>query len=194
MRLKFISFTLLGIFFQTSSLSAQRIAMYDIIGTTDEVIVPFIQKLGFKKIKTQGDMTVLNGVLNNETVDMTLYQTPMTHYVYKVIVESRKPNKEKLNKKEWDSAQLAFNQKLAQLETRYGVAEQILDTRGEVFERKKTKKPYHYKASWINMQYFQNLSLYCELQKSGSIQVTYIVKNNLLKYEQEIKMIPAGSF
>jgi hypothetical protein len=44
------------------------------------------------------------------------------------------------------------------------------------------------------MQYFQNLSLYCELQKIGSIQVTYIVKNNHLKYEQEIKMIPAGSF
>ena len=194
MRLKFLSITLLGLFFQTSSLFSQRIAMYDIIGTTDEVIVPFIQKLGFKKIKTEGDLTVLNGILNNEPVNMSLYQTPMTHFVYKVVVESKISNKEKLNKKEWDSAKLAFNQKLTQLVNRYGAAEQINETNGEVFERKKCKKPYPYKASWINMQYFQNLSLYCELQKLGSIQVTYIVKNNLLKYEQEIKMIPAGSF
>ncbi len=194
MRLKFLSITLLGLFFQTSSLFSQRIAMYDIIGTTDEVIVPFIQKLGFKKIKTEGDLTVLNGILNNEPVNMSLYQTPMTHFVYKVVVESKLSNKEKLNQKEWDSAKLAFNQKLTQLVNRYGAAEQINETNGEVFERKKCKKPYPYKASWINMQYFQNLSLYCELQKLGSIQVTYIVKNNLLKYEQEIKMIPAGSF
>ncbi len=194
MRLKFLSITLLGLFFQTSSLFSQRIAMYDIIGTTDEVIVPFIQKLGFKKIKTEGDLTVLNGILNNEPVNMSLYQTPMTHFVYKVVVESKISNKEKLNQKEWDSAKLAFNQKLTQLVNRYGAAEKINETNGEVFERKKCKKPYPYKASWINMQYFQNLSLYCELQKFGSIQVTYIVKNNLLKYEQEIKMIPAGSF
>ncbi len=194
MRLKFLSITLLGLFFQTSSLFSQRIAMYDIIGTTDEVIVPFIQKMGFKKIKSEGDLTVLNGILNNEPVNMSLYQTPMTHFVYKVVVESKISNKEKLNQKEWDSAKLAFNQKLTQLVNRYGAAEQINETNGEVFKRKKCKKPYPYKASWINMQYFQNLSLYCELQKFGSIQVTYIVKNNLLKYEQEIKMIPAGSF
>lgn len=194
MRLKFLSFTLLGLFFQSTNLFSQRIAMYDIIGTTDEVIVPFIQKMGFKKIKSEGDLTVLNGILNNEPVNMSLYQTPMTHFVYKVVVESKISNKEKLNKKEWDSAKLAFNQKLTQLVNRYGAAEQIKETTGEVFERKKCKKPYPYKASWINMQYFQNLSLYCELQKLGSIQVTYIVKNNLLKYEQEIKMIPAGSF
>lgn len=194
MRLKILSFTLLGVFFQSSSLFSQRIAMYDIIGTTDEVIVPFIQKMGFKKIKSEGDLTVLNGILNNEPVNMSLYQTPMTHFVYKVVVESKLSNKKKLNQKEWDSAKLAFNQKLTQLVNRYGAAEQINETNGEVFERKKCKKPYPYKASWINMQYFQNLSLYCELQKLGSIQVTYIVKNNLLKYEQEIKMIPAGSF
>ncbi len=194
MRLKFLSFTLLGLFFQSTNLFSQRIAMYDIIGTTDEVIVPFIQKMGFKKIKSEGDLTVLNGILNNEPVNMSLYQTPMTHFVYKVVVESKISNKEKLNQKEWDSAKLAFNQKLTQLVNRYGAAEKINETNGEVFERKKCKKPYPYKASWINMQYFQNLSLYCELQKFGSIQVTYIVKNNLLKYEQEIKMIPAGSF
>ncbi len=194
MRLKFLSFTLLGLFFQSTNLFSQRIAMYDIIGTTDEVIVPFIQKMGFKKIKSEGDITVLNGILNNEPVNMSLYQTPMTHFVYKVVVESKISNKEKLNKKEWDSAKLAFNQKLTQLVNRYGAAEQIKETTGEVFEREKCKNSYPYKASWINMQYFQNLSLYCELQKLGSIQVTYIVKNNLLKYEQEIKMIPAGSF
>ena len=194
MRLKFLSFTLWGLMFQSTNLFAQRIAMYDIIGTTDEVIVPFIQKMGFKKIKTDGDVTVLNGILNNETVDMILYQTPMTHLVYKVIVESNKSNKEKLNKTEWDSSKSAFNRKLTQLVNRYGAAEVIAETHGENFDRKKCKKAYPYKASWINMQYFQNLSLYCELQKSGSIQVTYIVKNNFLKYEQELKMIPAGSF
>lgn len=194
MRIKFFSIALCCAFLQSANLFAQRIAMYDIIGTTDEVVVPFIQKLGFKKIKTEGDMTVLNGSLNNENVDMILYQTPMTHLVYKVIVESNKSNKENLNKTEWDSSKSAFNRKLTQLVNRYGKAEQIFETNGENFERKKCKKPYPYKASWVNMQYFQNLSLYCELQKLGSIQVTYIVKNNLLKYEQEIKMIPAGSF
>lgn len=194
MRIKFFSIALYCAFLQSSNLFAQRIAMYDIIGTTDEVIVPFIQKLGFKKIKTEGDITILNGSLNNENVDMILYQTPMTHLVYKVIVESNKSTKEKLNKTEWDSSKSAFNRKLTQLVNRYGKAEQIFETNGENFERKKCKKPYPYKASWVNMQYFQNLSLYCELQKLGSIQVTYIVKNNLLKYEQEIKMIPAGSF
>jgi hypothetical protein len=168
--------------------------MYDIIGTTDEVILPFIEKLGFKKINTLGDITKLTGILNNEKVDMILYQTPMTHLVYKVIVESNQLNKEKLNKADWDSSKNAYNRKLQQLIKRYGVAEQISETNGEIFDRKKCKKAYPYKASWITMQYFQNLSLYCELQKLGSIQVTYIVKNNLLKYEQEIKMIPAGSF
>lgn len=194
MRNKFFAITFIVLVLQSTSLFSQRIAMYDIIGTTDEVIVPFIQKLGFKKLNTQGDITKLTGILNNEKVDMILYQTPMTHLVYKVIVESNQLNKEKLNKADWDSSKTAFNRKLKQLVNRYGVAEQIFETNGEIFERKKCKKAYPYKASWVTMQYFQNLSLYCELQKSGSIQVTYIVKNNLLKYEQEIKMIPAGSF
>jgi hypothetical protein len=194
MRNKYFAIAFIGLVLQSTSLFSQRIAMYDIIGTTDEVIVPFIQKLGFKKLNTQGDITTLTGVLNNEKVDMILYQTPMTHLVYKVIVESNQLKKEKLNKTEWDSSKTAFNRKFKQLVNRYGVAEQIFETNGEIFERKKCKKPYPYKASWVTMQYFQNLSLYCELQKTGSIQVTYIVKNNLLKYEQEIKMIPAGSF
>ncbi len=194
MRNKYFTITFIVLVLQSTSLFSQRIAMYDIIGTTDEVIVPFIQKLGFKKLNTQGDITKLTGILNNEKVDMILYQTPMTHLVYKVIVESNQLNKEKLNKADWDSSKTAFNRKLKQLVNRYGVAEQIFETNGEIFERKKCKKSYPYKASWVTMQYFQNLSLYCELQKSGSIQVTYIVKNNLLKYEQEIKMIPAGSF
>jgi hypothetical protein len=194
MRNKYFAITFIGLFLQSTSLFSQRIAMYDIIGTTDEVILPFIEKLGFKKINTLGDITKLTGILNNEKVDMILYQTPMTHLVYKVIVESNQLNKEKLNKADWDSSKNAYNRKLQQLIKRYGVAEQISETNGEIFDRKKCKKAYPYKASWITMQYFQNLSLYCELQKLGSIQVTYIVKNNLLKYEQEIKMIPAGSF
>ena len=194
MRNKYFAITFIGLFLQSNSLFSQRIAMYDIIGTTDEVILPFIEKLGFKKINTLGDITKLTGIRNNEKVDMILYQTPMTHLVYKVIVESNQLNKEKLNKADWDSSKNAYNRKLQQLIKRYGVAEQISETNGEIFDRKKCKKAYPYKASWITMQYFQNLSLYCELQKLGSIQVTYIVKNNLLKYEQEIKMIPAGSF
>jgi hypothetical protein len=194
MRNKYFAITFIGLFLHSTSLFSQRIAMYDIIGTTDEVILPFIEKLGFKKINTLGDITKLTGILNNEKVDMILYQTPMTHLVYKVIVESNQLNKEKLNKADWDSSKNAYNRKFQQLIKRYGAAEQISETNGEIFDRKKCKKPYPYKASWVTMQYFQNLSLYCELQKLGSIQVTYIVKNNLLKYEQEIKMIPAGSF
>ena len=173
---------------------AQRIAMYDIIGTTEEVIVPFKEKLGFILVKTDGNLTILSGKLNNEPVTMNLFQTPMSHLVHKVIVESNQWNKEKLSKKEWDSCKRAFDNKLAQLENRYGKAEKIDQTRGEVFERKKCKTPFNYKASWVNMPYFQNLSLYCELQRNGSIQVTYVVKNNTLKNEQELKLVPAGSF
>ena len=172
----------------------QRIAMYDIIGTTEEVIVPFKENLGFKLIKTDGNLTVLVGKLNNEPVTMNFYQTPMSHLVHKVVVESNQWNKQKISKNDWDSSKRAFNNKFTQLENRYGKAEKIDETRGEVFERKKCKKPFSYKASWINMPYFQNLSLYCELQKNGNVQVTYIVKNNALKNEQELKLVPAGSF
>lgn len=181
-------------FIGSSPLFAQRIAMYDIIGTTEEVIAPFKEKLGFKLVKTDGNLTVLSGKLNNEDVLMNLHQTPMTHLVYKVVVESNFMNKVELKKADWDSAKSAFNRKFQQLENRYAKAEKIEETKGEVFDRKKCKKPYPYKASWINMAYFQNLSLYCELQKNGRIHVTYIVKNNALKNEQELKMIPAGSF
>lgn len=173
---------------------SQRIAMYDIIGTTEEVIVPFKEKLGFKLVKTDGNITILSGKLNNDPVTMNLFQTPMSHLVHKVIIESNQWNKEKLSKKEWDSCKRAFEIKLTQLENRYGKAEKIDQTRGEVFERKKCKIPFNYKASWVNMPYFQNLSLYCELQRNGSIQVTYVVKNNTLKNEQELKLVPAGSF
>ena len=62
---------------------------------------------------------------------MILYQTPMTHLVYKVIVESNQLKKEKLNKTEWDSSKTAFNRKFKQLVNRYGVAEQIFETNGE---------------------------------------------------------------
>ncbi len=177
-----------------SAALAQRIAMYDIIGTTEEVIQPFKEKMGFKWVKTDGNLTILSGKLNNEPVLMNLYQTPMTHLVHKVVVESVHWNKEKLSKSEWDSSKIAFNQKFEQLEKRYGKAEKIEETNGEILDRKKCKKPYPYKASWITMPYFQNLSLYCELQKNGSIHVTYIVKNNTLKNEQELKLVPAGSF
>ncbi len=185
---------LLTTFVCTATLYSQRIAMYDIIGTTDEVIVPFKEKLGFKLVKTDGNLTILSGKLNNEDVLMNLYQTPMTHLVHKVVVESNFMNKEKLNKVDWDSAKSSFNRKLQQLENRYAKAEKIEETTGENLDRKKCKKAYPYKASWINMVYFQNLSLYCELQKNGRIHVTYIVKNNALKNEQELKMLPAGAF
>ncbi len=181
-------------FIGSNTLFSQRIAMYDIIGTTEEVIAPFKEKLGFKLVKSEGNLTVLSGKLNNEDVLMNLHQTPMTHLVHKVVVESNFMNKEELKKTDWDSAKNAFNRKLQQLENRYAKAEKIEETKGEIFDRKKCKKPYPYKASWINMTYFQNLSLYCELQKNGRIHVTYVVKNNTLKNEQELKMLPAGSF
>lgn len=195
MKIQFKSFTLyLAALIWSTAAYSQRIAMYDIIGTTDEVIAPFKEKMGFKLVKTDGNLTILSGKLNNEDVLMNLYQTPMTHLVHKVVIESNFLNKEKLNKTDWDSAKSAFNRKLQQLENRYAKAEKIEETNGVILDRKKCKKPYPYKASWINMAYFQNLSLYCELQKNGRIHVTYIVKNNALKNEQELKMLPAGSF
>ena len=82
------------------------------------------------------------------------------------------------------------------MSNRYGSPENVICSDGS-----KLNHPYNNlvdtdinKMEWVTMPFFQNLSLYAELMKSSEVKVTYILKNNALKYEQEIKMIPSGGF
>ncbi len=172
----------------SSKLSAQRIAGFDIIGSKEEVINAFT-KLGLSNTKTTNEYTVLSGKLQNEVAQMFFFHTPMSSQIYKVEVFYPA-------KKSSDSAKISFNKRLSAMSNRYGAPENVICNDGS-----KLNHAYNNlvdtdinKMEWVTMPFFQNLSLYAELQKSGDVKVTYIVKNNALKYEQEIKMIPSGGF
>jgi hypothetical protein len=169
----------------TSKANGQRIAGYDIIGSKEEVLGTF-NKLGLNTTKSASQFTILSGKLQNESVQMYFYHTPMSTQIFKVEVFYTAP-------KSTDSAKTLFNKRLSAMTNRYGAPENVICNDG-------TKLNHAYnnlvdtdinKMEWVTMPYFQNLSLYAELLKSGEVKVTYIVKNNALKYEQEIKMLPS---
>jgi len=169
-------------------LEAQRIAGFDIIGSKEEVINTFT-KLGLTNAKTTTEQTLLIGKLQNESAQMYFYHTPMSSQIFKV--EVFYPAKKSL-----DSSKIYFNRRLTNMTNRYGAPENVICSDGS-----KLNHPYNnmidtdiYKMEWVNMPFFQNLSLFAELKASGEVKVTYIVKNNALKYEQEIKMIPSSGF
>ena len=169
-------------------LEAQRIAGYDIIGSKEDVINTFT-KLGLSNTKTTNEYTILSGKLQNETAQMFFYHTPMSSQIFKVEVFYPA-------KKSSDSTKISFNKRLSAMSNRYGAPENVICNDGS-----KLNHPYNNlvdtdinKMEWVNMPFFQNLSLYAELMKSSEVKVTYILKNNALKYEQEIKMIPSGGF
>lgn len=172
----------------TPKLEAQRIAGFDIIGSKEDVINTFT-KLGLSNTKTTNEYTLLTGKLQNEAAQMYFYYTPMSSQVFKV--EVFYPAKKYL-----DSTKIYFNKRLFAMSNRYGAPENVICSDGS-----KLKHPYNNlvdtditKMEWVNMPFFQNLSLYAELMKSGEVKVIYIVKNNALKFDQEIKMIPSGGF
>jgi hypothetical protein len=169
----------------TSNANGQRIAGYDIIGSKEEVLGTF-NKLGLNTIKSASQFTILSGKLQNESVQMYFYHTPMSTQIYKV--EVFYPSKTSS-----DSSKISFNKRLSAMTNRYGVPENVICSDGS-----KLNHAYNnlidtdiLKMEWVTMPYFQNLSLFAELLKSGEVKVTYIVKNNALKYEQEIKMLPS---
>ena len=169
----------------TSKANGQRIAGYDIIGSKDEVIGTF-NKLGLNTAESASKFTLLNGKLQNESVQMYFYHTPMSSQIYKV--EVIYPAKKSL-----DSSKISFNKRLSTMTNRYGAPENVICSDGS-----KLNHAYNnlvdtdiLKMEWITMPYFQNLSLHAELFKSGDVTITYILRNNALKYEQEIKMVPA---
>ena len=170
----------------TSKANGQRIAGYDIIGSKEEVLGTF-NKLGLNTIKSATQFTILSGKLQNESVQMYFYHTPMSTQIYKVEVFYPAI-------KSTDSAKISFNKRLSTMTNRYGAPENVICSDGS-----KLNHAYNnlidtdiLKMEWVTMPYFQNLSLYAELLKSGEVQVTYIVKNNALKYEQEIKIVPSN--
>jgi hypothetical protein len=172
----------------SSNLKAQRIAGYDIIGSKEDVINTFT-KLGLSNTKTTTEFTLLSGKLQNELAQMYFYHTPMSSQIFKVEVFYPA-------KKSSDSSKISFNKRLTAMTNRYGAPENVICSDGS-----KLNHAYNnlidtdiLKMEWINMPFFQNLSLYAELMKSSEVKVTYILKNNALKYEQEIKMIPSGGF
>jgi len=172
----------------TPKLEAQRIAGYDIIGSKEEVINTFT-KLGLSNSKTTNEYTILSGKLQNETAQLYFFHTPMSGQIFKVEVVY--PAKKSL-----DSTKISFNKRLTAMTNRYGAPENVICN-----DDSKLNHTYNnlidtdiIKMEWVNMPFFQNLSLYAELMKSSEVKVTYILKNNALKYEQEIKMIPSGGF
>jgi len=166
-------------------LNAQRIAGYDIIGSKDEILGTF-NKLGLKTIKSATQFTVLGGKLQNESVQMYFYHTPMSTQIFKV--EVFYPAKNSL-----DSSKISFNKRLSVMTNRYGAPENVICNDGSQLDHLYNNliDTDILKMEWVKMPYFQNLSLYAELLKSGDVKVTYILKNNALKYEQEIKIVPS---
>lgn len=167
---------------------AQRIAGYDIIGSKEDVLATF-NKIGLITTKSETNFTLLKGNLQNEPAQLYFHHTPMSTQIYKV--EVIYPNKSSL-----DSSKLNFNKRLGNMTARYGTPENVICKDGS-----KLNHTYNnlvdtdiQRVEWITMPFFQNLSLYAELLNNGETKVTYIVKNNALKYEQEIKMIPQGGF
>lgn len=183
---KLLVFTFLV--FQLESVKAQRIAMLDIAGPRDSFIERFESKLGFQRIADEKKRIVMRGSLNKEPADLIVYETPLTHRVYKVEVRFSAFKK-------WKDAKSYYLNKEASLREKYGEPVKIneafqkpfCDGGGKEFEAIAKGKGAMYR-DWGDMPYIQNLFLQYWIAADGHTYLSFTLKDEFMKFEEEEKL------
>jgi hypothetical protein len=173
---------------------AQRIGMVDIKGHRDSFVLRFEQQLGFKRIADEQKKVVMRGTLNGEAADLIVFETPITQRVYKVQVRFQAFPK-------WKTAKEYYLNKLASLETRHGQAvkrvmhfeKPYCDGGGKEFQALKKGKAKYY-HDWGDMPYNQNLFLQYWIDADQHVYVSFTLKDEFMKFEEEDKLIQNGFF
>ncbi len=173
---------------------AQRIAMLDIAGHRDSFIQRFESQLGFKRVADEQKIPILRGSLNGEPADLRIFETPLTNRVYKVEVRFQSHSK-------WKEAKSYYLNKLKGLQKKYGepvITKQIFekpycDGGGKEFEAIKSKKGQFY-CDWGDMPYIQNLFLQYWISGDTHVYLSFTLKDELMKYEEEKELTKNALF
>lgn len=179
---------------QIGSAQAQRIAMVDIAGHRDSFIERFESKLGFKRIADEKKHVVMRGSLNKEPADLIIYETPLTHRVYKVEVRFSAFET-------WKDAKSYYLNKEASLKKKYGEPVKVnerfekpyCDGGGKEFEAIATGKGAMYR-DWGDMPYIQNLFLQYWIGADGYTYLSFTLKDEFMKFEEEQKFTENSLF
>jgi hypothetical protein len=177
-----------------TNVNAQRIAMLDIAGHRDSFIQRFTNQLGFNRIPDENKKPVMRGVLNGEEVDLIIHETPLTHRVYKVHVRFKAFPK-------WKLAKEYYLNKRASLEKKYG---QVIKTEiqfqkpyceggGKEFEALKQGKGKFY-CDWGDMPYIQNLFLQYWIDGDQHVYLSFTLKDEWMKFQEEDKFTQNSLF
>jgi len=177
-----------------SSAQAQRIAMVDIAGHRDSFIQRFETKLGFKRIADENKRAVMRGTINKEPADLIIYETPLTHRVYKVEVRFKAFPK-------WKDAKSYFLTKEASLKKKYGEPVKVnerfekpyCDGGGKEFEAIAKGKGAMYR-DWGDMPYIQNLFLQYWIGADTHTYLSFTLKDEFMKFEEEQKLTENSLF
>jgi hypothetical protein len=186
--------TALVLVFQLGSAQSQRIGMLDIAGHRDSFIARFESKLGFKRIADEKKQVVLRGSLNKEPADLIVYETPLTHRVYKVEVRFSAFGK-------WKDAKSYFLNKEASLKKKYGEPVKVnerfekpyCDGGGKEFEAIAKCKGAMYR-DWGDMPYIQNLFLQYWIGADTHTYLSFTLKDEFMKFEEEQKLTENSLF
>lgn len=176
------------------NLSAQRIAMVDIAGHRDSFISRFHTQLGFERIADENKHVVMRGLINNEAADLIVYETPLTHRVYKVEVRFGAFPK-------WKKAKEYYLKKEISLKKKYGVPvntdehfnKPYCDGGGKEFEAIAKGKGAFYR-DWGDMPYIQNLFLQYWIGADTHIYLSFTLKDEFMKFEEEEKLTENSLF
>lgn len=176
------------------STQAQRIAMVDIAGHRDSFIERFESKLGFKRIADENKHVVMRGSLNKEPADLIIYETPLTHRVYKVEVRFSAFEK-------WKDAKSYYLNKEVSLKKKYGEPVKVnerfekpyCDGGGKEFEAIAKGKGAMYR-DWGDMPYIQNLFLQYWIGADRYTYLSFTLKDEFMKFEEEQKLTQNSLF
>ncbi len=177
-----------------SGVNAQRIAMVDIAGHRDSFIARFESKLGFVRVADEQKIPILRGTLNGEPADLRIFETPLSHRVYKVEVRFRSFPK-------WIDAKSYYLNKLNGLKKKYGepvITKQgfekpYCDGGGKEFEAIQNNKAQFY-IDWGDMPYIQNLFLQYWISGDTHVYLSFTLKDELMKYEEEKELAKNALF
>jgi hypothetical protein len=185
---------LIALVLNAKTIQAQRIAMVDIEGHRDSFISRFESKLGFQRIEDENQHVVLRGQLNGESADLIVYETPLTHRVYKVEARFQSFSK-------WKNAKKYYLAKEINLKKKYGDPVNVdehfdkpyCDGGGKEFEAILTGKGKFYR-DWGDMPYIQNLFLQFWIGGDQHVYLSFTLKDELMKFEEEQKLTENSLF
>lgn len=165
--------------------SAQRIAMVDIKGPTTVFIERMKKEKGFVQLNQTKGLPLLRGKIKEDSVTLILHETPINHRLYKVDVRYDAIPKWKKTKKFYLSKKEKLIEKYGPIKTdKFEFQKPYCDGGRNEWEAFSNNKAV-VMADWGEMQYFQNLHLQYFIKADGHIYLSYTLRDEEFKYQEE---------